>query len=169
MFAKPMTIKAATELWVSQFNAINQDIIARLMKYEPNTWREVTIPVVGDAVYHRTAKATGEIIEYDELSGDYLIRLVYSEKKIYARAEELESIYTDSLPMWSTMWSFGESIDDYWLDECGGVEAMSKCGFRVYKHDEFGYYFGINGAGYDFYEAHWIPLYRARGLEWHKS
>ena len=37
----------------------------------------------------------------------------------------------------------------------------------MYKHEEFGYFFGIDGAGYDFYEAHWTPLYKARGLHWH--
>ena len=33
----------------------------------------------------------------------------------------------------------------------------------------FGYFFGIDGAGYSFYEEHWIPLYKARGLQWHKT
>ena len=23
--------------------------------------------------------------------------------------------------------------------------------------------------GYDFYENHWIPLYKARGLQWHET
>jgi hypothetical protein len=27
---------------------------------------------------------------------------------------------------------------------------------------------GVNGCGYDFYEAHWIPLYLAMGLTWHE-
>ena len=71
------------------------------------------------------------------------------------------------LPMWGTMWSFGDSADDSWLDEDDGIAAMSRCGFRIYKSEEFGYYFGIDGAGYDFYECHWCPLYNARGLCWH--
>ena len=37
----------------------------------------------------------------------------------------------------------------------------------MYESGEFGYFFGIDGAGYDFYECHWIPLYKARGLQWH--
>lgn len=45
--------------------------------------------------------------------------------------------------------------------------AMSQCGFRIFKSFEFGYFFGIDGAGYDFYESHWLPLYEARGLMWH--
>ena len=44
---------------------------------------------------------------------------------------------------------------------------MSECGFRIFESEEFGYFFGIDGAGYDFYEQHWLPLYKARGLKWH--
>ena len=44
---------------------------------------------------------------------------------------------------------------------------MSDCGFRVYQHEEWGFFFGIDGAGYDFYSEHWIPLYKRRGLQWH--
>ena len=65
------------------------------------------------------------------------------------------------------MWSFGDEVDDYWLEEKGGLRVMSQCGFRIYKSGEFGYFFGIDGAGYDFYEAHWTPLYEARGMKWH--
>ena len=77
--------------------------------------------------------------------------------------EEVESF----LPMWGTMWSFGDIMDNYWLEEKGGLEAMARCGFRVYTQEDFGYIFGIDGAGYDFYEDHWIPLYKERGLHWH--
>ena len=71
--------------------------------------------------------------------------------------------------MWETMWSFGDSADNYWLEELGGLEIMADCGFRIYKSEEFGYFFGIDGAGYSFYEKHWIPLYKARGFQWHKE
>ena len=65
----------------------------------------------------------------------------------------------DLLPMWGSMWTFGDSIDNYWFEEKDGIKQMSKCGFRIFKSEEFGYFFGIDGAGYDFYEAHCIPLY----------
>ena len=73
------------------------------------------------------------------------------------------------LPMWSTMWSFGDSADDYWLEEEGGLELMAECGFRIYEQEDFGYLFGIDGAGYSFLHEHWIPLYKARGLRWHRE
>ena len=73
--------------------------------------------------------------------------------------------YDDFLPMWSTMWTFGESLDEDWARE--NIEIMQDCGFRVYENEDFGIIFGIDGAGYNFYENHWIPLYKARGLKWH--
>ena len=70
--------------------------------------------------------------------------------------------------MWGTMWSFTDSSDNSWLEDKKNLQTMADCGFRIYEQEDYGYIFGIDGAGYDFYEAHWIPLYKARGLEWHK-
>lgn len=53
------------------------------------------------------------------------------------------------------------------MDELDGIKKMSECGFRIYEHDEWGYFFGIDGCGYSFYDEHWIPLYKKRGLQWH--
>lgn len=75
--------------------------------------------------------------------------------------------YDDFLPMWSTMWTFGESLDEDWARE--NIQVMQDCGFRVYENEDFGIIFGIDGAGYNFYENHWIPLYKARGLKWHNE
>ena len=82
-------------------------------------------------------------------------------------AEEPAYAEEPALPMWGTMWSFEDKADDYWLEEKGGLKLMSQCGFRIYRSEEFGYFFGLDGAGYDFYEAHWTPLYEARGMKWH--
>ena len=73
------------------------------------------------------------------------------------------------LPVWGTMWSFDNSADNAWLEEKSNLQAMADCGFRIYQQEDFGYIFGIDGAGYDFYDAHWIPLYKARGLQWHHA
>ncbi len=74
--------------------------------------------------------------------------------------------FDDILPIWGTMWAFTRHIDNIWLQE-EGLEAMAKCGFRIFEQEDYGYIFGIEGAGYDFYEAHWVPLYKARRLKWH--
>lgn len=77
------------------------------------------------------------------------------------------SIY-EKLPMWGTMWSFGSSFDEWWLED-EGIALMSSCGFRIYCHETWGYFFGIDAAGFDFYEAFWLPLYNKRGLQWHEE
>jgi hypothetical protein len=71
------------------------------------------------------------------------------------------------LPMWGTMWTFCDSSDERWAEN--NLEKMRECGFFVYQSDELGLFFGIDGAGYDFFADHWGPLYDARGLRWHKS
>ena len=45
------TVREAAELWVSQFNAIPQPMLSKLMSMEPEAWREVTEPAIGDEVY----------------------------------------------------------------------------------------------------------------------
>ncbi len=56
-----------------------------------------------------------------------------------------------------------EEIDRKWLKACAEIIA-DWCGVIVYYTEEIGYYVGINGAGYDFYDALWIPLYTLRGF-----
>lgn len=71
------------------------------------------------------------------------------------------------IPMWGTMWSFSDWTDTYWLEELGGLEIMQNLGFCILQSYNYGYFFGLDAAGFDFYEAFWIPLYKQRGLEWH--
>lgn len=76
-------------------------------------------------------------------------------------------INNEYFPMWDTMWAFSSNCDNDWLEEEGNLEKMAECGFRIYESEDYGYIFGIDGAGYDFYQEHWYPLYMARGLKWH--
>ncbi|MDR2021801.1 MAG: hypothetical protein LBQ71_00780 [Hungatella sp.] len=73
-------------------------------------------------------------------------------------------VYDYLLPMWRVLWCFSNEADNSWLDDTKNLQAMADCGFRVYAQEDYGYIFGIDGAGYDFYEAHWIHLYKARWL-----
>lgn len=167
-----MTIREATQKWVSEFNAFPQDMIERLMSVFPFEWEEVTIPAVGDRVTVfnvpediGTDECDGKIVGYDAGSDEYRILLDSVDVEVKLNTFYFEVIRNDYL--YGIMWSFGDDIDNWWLDECGGLQKMSDCGFRIYRHEEWGYFFGINGAGYDFYEEHWIPLYKARGIKWH--
>ena len=169
MIEKGMTVENATRRWILEMNAIDQGMIAKLMAHEPDDWTEVTTPSRGDRVYVYGAdfdNGEGGITGYDEDTEKYSIEMD-SGREISADSGDFEVIHYDGLPMWGMMWSFGDSADNYWLEHMNGIHIMSECGFRIFKSEEFGYFFGIDGAGYDFYEAHWIPLYRARGLQWH--
>lgn len=173
MDRKYMTVSDAAREWVGEMNAIQQGMIQKLMNIDPEDWREVTKPASGDTVYIYdipdeldTLEHSGEIRSYDEKSGLYCIELC-DGRLVYTSENNFDVERDDSLPMWGTMWSFGDSADDWWLEEGDGIAIMSRCGFRIYVSEEFGYFFGIDGAGYDFYEAHWCPLYLARGLQWH--
>ena len=159
------TIREAAEAWVQTFDAIPQEMIEELMKNNIDDWNEITKPSVGDRVYVYENGNYGEITDKNE--NGYLIELDNGEEFETKNENdfELENYY--SLPMWGTMWSFGDSIDDWWLEN--NLDIMSNCGFRIYESQKYGYFFGIDGAGYDFYEQHWIPLYKARGMQWHET
>lgn len=161
---KGKTINDATHEWVNGFNAIHTGIIDKLMSFDREDWHEITIRSIGERVYCNKHDEYGEVKLYDDETEEYVVLL---DNNQFVRVDKNQVELDDTLPMWSTMWSFGDSADDYWLEGFGGIQQMSACGFRIYESYEFGYFFGIDGAGYNFYEEHWIPLYKARGLHWH--
>lgn len=161
------TVRDAAQEWVREMNAYPYGMIAKLMASDPDDWHEVTKPSVGDRVC-TYKNCEGEITGINEQDGEnvYTVELDNGDLAAYSE-DDFELLFDDILPMWGTLWSFGDPCDGWWLEDDNGIELMSRCGFRVYQSDDFGYFFGIDGAGYDFYESHWIPLYKARGLKWH--
>lgn len=111
--------------------------------------------VMYEDIHHKVIKFNGDTLELD-----------YSLLKVdYDRVEKEKY---SLLPMWGTMWTFSEDLDEDWVRE--NLDKVAKCGFRIYEDYKTGdIYIGIDGAGYNFYEAHWIPLYEARGLKWHSD
>jgi len=173
-----VSIREACQKWFAGFNAIPQGLIEKLCEADIDSFHEITKPCVGDRVHlHQGADSLPGIITATFVGEDSEQRYNISNENgelicggILESNFDLDNEYTDFLPMWGTMWTFGESIDDDWLagNYCeSGLQAMSDCGFRIYEHDEFGYVFGIDGAGYDFISEHFIPLYKERGLQWH--
>lgn len=173
MIREYKTISGCARLWVSEFNAIPTEMIAKLIQADPDSWHETTLPVVGDSVsVFSLPEGAGDFGDRAEIvAADYEKDSYTLEngdgKKITVSADCFDIERDDFLPMWGTMWSFSDPCDIDWPDGRGGLEALSRCGFRVYTSDDFGDFFGIDGAGYDFYSSHWIPLYKERGLKWH--
>lgn len=146
MLRKIITKSDAAHEWVREFNAIDRGIIEKLMLIDIDDWQEVTMPCVGDRVYCFDSATYGEIVDID--NNDYTINLD-DGTEITLSVSDFEVERCD-LPMWGTMWSFGDSLDDEWLSNYGGIKLMSECGFSIFHSEDFGYFFGIDGAGYDF-------------------
>jgi hypothetical protein len=67
------------------------------------------------------------------------------------------------------------AVNDAWRDSMDedcfladtGWQRVSDTGVLAREFDGH-LLLGINGAGYDFYESHWIPLYKTLDYSWHK-
>lgn len=84
--------------------------------------------------------------------------------------DDYVEFYTDygNMPMWG--WAFDPSgyLTYEWMDE--HREPLMDIGFTIIENVDNGFWcLGIDGAGYDFYEAHWLPLYELTGFEWHED
>ena len=123
--------------------------------------------------YH--AGLEGEIIGKDETTEEdnvYVVELDKTNEHVTVSSDELDIMNGGYLPMWGTMWTFGDRVDEEWANgEYLGphLQEMADCGFRIFEQEDLGIVFGIDGAGYSFIDEHFIPLYKARGLHWHKE
>lgn len=145
---KKMTLVDAVKKFVGEMNAVPQALI------------EKAYPGLDGLEILATPKECGAC-------GSESFKLNESNEVCCDSCESTDIYNKYGLPMWGTMWTFGDSLDEYWARE--NLETMLECGFWVYESDELGVVFGIDGAGYDFYESHWTPLYKARGLRWHSE
>lgn len=166
-----MTLKEAVELWVNRdMTAIPLTVVEKLREFsEYSDITEITPIKKYSKVWSGEYQELGKVSEITLNDNDELIATVdfENDETHDIPLEDLSLEEEESLPMWGTMWAFSDFCDSEWLDNEENRRKMAKCGFRIYESEDFGYIFGIDGAGYDFYERHWIPLYIARGLQWH--
>ena len=163
---KKITMKEECMLWVSQFKAFPISMIQKLFQADLDDWEEITPILEGMRVFSHEFQEFGVVLQANkEISrkDSYIINLD-SEKKKESFAEDLYVVNSDYFPMWGTMWQFYDVCDEEWIEYKENQRKMAECGFRIYQSKEFGYFFGIDGAGYDFYKKHWIPLYKIRRL-----
>ena len=92
----------------------------------------------------------------------------YADEQFFDWVEENNSEFDDY--MWGDwqdynypMWGYVFGCDRFYIDsDYMDVDKLYELGIGVLDHDT-GYYLFISGAGYDFYEAHWIPLFKKLG------
>jgi len=108
-------------------------------------------------------KACKEWVKDFSLIPTSLIKKAYKncpEELLLLSSKESEFDYPCG---WGWMFKANDMTDERWIRE--NIEKVEECGFLVYESCECGILLGIDGLGYDFYKAHWIPLYKARGFE----
>lgn len=169
--ASTMTLREAVELWINRdMNAIPITVVEKLQKISDYTdITEITPIVKYTKVWSNEHQETGEVAEIICNDEGKLIATVKldSGEACEVPLEDLNPEEDEALPMWGTMWAFSDSWDNDWLEDEDNRRAMAECGFRIYESEDYGYIFGIDGAGYSFYDEHWMPLYKVRGLKWH--
>lgn len=165
-------ILKATKEWVREFNSISTSIFNHIFNLS-NSFdflHEITrnIFAKNEEVFYNSID---ELVVVESILGNGKKAIVSDRegRKYEVDVYELEDPYEKSvLPSWGTMWSFNNSLDEDWARE--NPDKVKECGFRLYEYTKSGeLYLGIDGGGYDFYSHHWVPLYKARGLEWHKN
>lgn len=161
-----MTKATAAKNWINEFNFYPMAVIERLIgeDYEyAEELQELTPITSGD--YVQFDGDTYEVIETFS-DGTLYLESGYPDP-IVVTVSDVEKEQEGFLPMWGTMFDV-PNMDQEWVRN--NLDKVAECGFRIYDFETMDLLLlGIDGAGYDFYEAHWVPLYEARGLKWHKE
>lgn len=168
-----LTLRAATQEWIAQFDHVPASIIEKMAEadeymrcYDSDTLRLVAGPRTEcnwcNATYEgrQTLKQLHEAQEQGQgepcpfCDGNLGDSWVYGDP-------------VNAFPCgWSTLFAPRDACDKEWTLE--HADEVGNLGLFVFESEDFGYLLGIDGAGFDFYEALWVPLYQARGLQWHE-
>lgn len=105
---------------------------------------------------------------------DYLVKNqkdFWDEYSFYGRLDECEQGEQGERfglvdpPMWGTYFMPADHF--VWQDIEDNRNVVMELGFTIIEDEDGLFALGIDGAGYDFYASHWIPLYKALGFQWH--
>lgn len=167
---KYKTIREATEAWIREWDFIQKGLIQDAIREKAWVWNELTPLTVGDSVcFWDATNLKGETYddygEIEKVEGEkVVIRTSETGERVVADKDNVEVEGRDWFPAWNTLFQPKDSADENFIRE--NLQKVADCGFRIYEHDDYGIYLGIDGAGYNFYEEHWIPLYKVAGMHW---
>lgn len=153
-----------------------QSVLVRFIEREFNSIDQEALKLVagGDYYFEEIEEVTPRTLRCDECNEEFEDDSCVEIKKdgeswsceVYdgtdcPKCEEGDLEYSDddehgAFPMWGTLWKCSIWVENKLHND---VTIASEAGFRVYEvNDDL--YLGVDGAGYDFYSAHWAPLYR---------
>lgn len=112
----------------------------------------------------------------DELIKDYLKENKIKKKEFNVnhfnqtiiKSDEFENYKFEDFSLnHSPMWGYVFHCPNFYINsQYMNTDMLYELGIGVLEHEDIGYCLFIGGAGYDFYEAHWIPLFKK--LNWIK-
>lgn len=126
--------EAVGEILGKQWYALRAALIDRLICENPEILDEISMP--------------------DDVDQDDFYEWLEAEKEDEVIQEFDES---EHYPMWSTLFEAKDNFLSRKVAE--SVDELYELGIGVIEHPDFNSMLFIGGAGYDFYEAHWIPMY----------
>lgn len=140
---KSLTIKEATKLWIERdMIEIPLSVVQKLQEYANyNDFNEITPIITGDTVFCCKYQTYGEVIDIvANEKGIEIIKIELQNGEIFETSRmTLLKEYDDILPMWGSMWSFKSIFDQEWLNDDDNKLLMTKCGFRIYDSEDYGY------------------------------
>ena len=126
---KNMNIKEATEKWVNGFNGIPLELIVKAYKDDIENIYEVTPITVGDRVWSNEEQEEMEVLEINVDEGTCEV-VSYSDETFTLELGDISRENEDYFPMWGRMWTFGESIDNWWLEDEDNQRKMLNVGLE---------------------------------------
>lgn len=151
---------------VNEFNMVSESLLERAFKDNIDDWTELTKYAEGDRVCFDGGYA--EVKKIDIRNNVVYILPEDEDEELELDINEPYQEFDSCFPMWGTLFNPNDSFVSDWIEE--HLFETSNCGFRIFQDEQTGeIYLGVEGAGYDFYEAHWVKLYDAMGLQWHDS
>ncbi len=159
--------KAYTDEW----NKIKEDVDKRV-SHDFNELRLENIKKVNENYFEDIITTEPRMEDVKDFFGDSSLTNVQFEKKHdESEIDDAKSELMDQQReiMWGTLF---EAKDQFLANKIieNSEEVINGAGFTIIdlsrsNEGEYqtGVFLGVNGAGYDFYEAHWVPLYRLFG------
>lgn len=169
---KNTSMREAAETWVSTFSHIPGTLIEKLgahdeavLYYDSDDFRLIASPLIECCVCGAAYEGDKTLVELARLrifgQGVTCTGCPQNEGDAWGIGHP-----ANAFPCaWGTLFSPKDELDQLWLHN--HYDEVASLGLFVFESEELGYLLGIDGAGLDFYEAYWIPLYKQRGLQWH--
>lgn len=172
-FMSKPTIREAAEQWIDQFDRVPASVIEKMAQadeamnyYDSDSLRLVAGPRIACIWCGATYEGEHSLEQLHELDqsrrGEPCPFCEGNSGDQWERGFPVNAFPCG----WSTLFAPRDGLDREWVLE--HADAVAGLGFFVFESEDYGCLLGIDGAGYDFYDAFWIPLYRLRGLHWHE-